>query len=383
MERKIKDYLKERDRAGLLRGLTTVSLKNDSLIRVGGRDFINFSSNDYLGLSTHPDIINAAAGSAGPVFGSCASRLMTGSTEFHTRLEEKTAAFKKKPAALVFNSGYQANVGIISALCGRDDVIFSDKLNHASIVDGISLSGARFFRFRHNDAAHLKELLSKERGKHRRSLVITETVFSMDGDIAPVEEIAGLKRKHDSLLMADEAHATGVFGESGGGILEEKGVTDLCDIVMGTFSKALGSFGAYVATSENMKEYLVNTCRSFIYSTALPVSVISANIAALDVVEKEAHRRETLLSNALYFRDSLRKKGFEVKGESQIVSMIIGKDQETVRMSEQLKERGYWVTPVRPPTVPKGTSRLRISVTYNHTRDLLDRLVEDISDICK
>jgi len=383
MERKIEDYLKERDRDGLLRKLTTVSLKNDSLIRVGERDFINFSSNDYLGLSTHPDIIKAAGEAAGPVFGSSASRLMTGSTEFHSRLEEKTAAFKRKPAALVFNSGYQANVGVISALCGKDDVIFSDKLNHASIVDGILLSGARSFRFRHNDTGHLEALLSKERGKYRGALIIAETVFSMDGDIAPVEEIVRLKDKHDSLFMVDEAHATGVFGENGGGILEEKGVTDLCDIVMGTFSKALGSFGAYVATSKSIKEYLVNTCRSFIYSTALPVSVIKANIAALEVIEKEIHRREALLSNALYFRDSLRKKGFEVKGESQIVSIIIGKNEETVRMSEQLKERGYWVTPVRPPTVPKGTSRLRISVTYNHRRDVLDKFVEDISGICK
>ena len=377
----MKKYLTERRHAGLLRELVPVEQKKSGRIRAAGKEFINFSSNDYLGLSSHPGIIKAAREAAAPVFGSSSSRLMTGNTLSHGALEEETASFKGKPAALVFNSGYQANVGVISALSGRGDVIFSDRLNHASIIDGIILSGAKLLRFRHNDTGHLEELLSAERHRYRRSLMITETVFSMDGDIAPVDEITALKKKYDSLLMVDEAHATGVFGKTGAGIMEERGVTDDCDIVMGTFSKALGSFGAYVACSETLKQYLVNTCRSFIYSTALPVSVIRTNMAAIDIVKKERYRGDALLMNSAYLRERLKEKGFETKGDSQIIPVITGSSEAAVRLSEGLKGKGYWVTPVRPPTVPEGSSRLRVSVTCNHTREMIDRFTADLSNV--
>jgi 8-amino-7-oxononanoate synthase len=383
MERRINKFLEERRQDGLLRGLTAVQPVGGGKILAGGREYINFSSNDYLGLSSHPELSRAALEALSPVVGSSASRLMTGSTRLHHLLEERTAVFKGKPVSLVFNSGYQANVGIISALCGRDDCIFSDRLNHASIVDGIRLSGAKLFRFRHNDADHLEELLSRERKKYAGALIITETVFSMDGDIAPIERISGLKKEHDCMLMVDEAHATGIFGEKGSGLVEEKGSTDAVDIIMGTFSKALGAFGSYAATSRQVRDYLINTCRSFIYSTALPPSVIAADLAALDLVEDEPHRRKKLLANARYFRDRLREKGFHVKGDSQIVPIIIGRTERTVRISELLREKGHWVTPVRPPTVPYRQARLRISLIFDHTKEDLDKFVDDISELCE
>jgi len=376
MEKRIKEFLESRKKSGLIRRLENVELKKNARILVGGREYVNFSSNDYLGLSSHPDMISSAGEGASPVFGSSASRLMTGSTVRHHLLEEKIARLKNKPAALVFNSGYQANIGVISSLSRRGDVIFADRLVHASIVDGIKLSGARLFRFRHNDMAHLEKLLFSERKKYDGALIITETVFSMDGDIAPVKEILALKKKYDCLFMADEAHATGIFGKNGGGVLEETDISGDCDIVMGTFSKALGGFGAYVAVSTDIREYLINTCRSFIYSTSLPVAVINADLTALEILDREPFRRKVLLSKAEYLRERLKKNGFNVRGESQIVPVIIGDPRLSVNLSERLKEKGYWVTPVRPPTVPEATSRLRLSVTYDHAEDMLGKFAD-------
>ncbi len=377
MERRIDAFLEKQAEGGLLRCLTEVFPLGGGKMLSGGREYVNFSSNDYLGLSSHPALARAAADALSSGAGSSASRLMSGSTQSHHILEDRTARFKGKPASLVFNSGYQANVGIISALCGKGDAVFSDRLNHASIVDGIRLSGARCFRFRHNDAGHLEELLKRERNKYRGALIVTETVFSMDGDIAPLEAIVRLKRAHDCVLMVDEAHATGIFGKNGSGLAGPAGGVD---IIMGTFSKALGGFGAYAATSAAVRDYLVNTCRSFIYSTSLPPSVIAADLAALDLVRREPHRREVLLANARYFRDKLKAKGFQVKGDSQIVPVIVGGNKEAVRLSEFLKGKGYWVTPVRPPTVPQGQARLRISLTFDHSKEVLERLVRDMGE---
>jgi len=306
---------------------------------------------------------------------------MTGSTKAHHDLEGKVAEIKNKSQALDFNSGYQANVGIISSLLGKGDCIFSDRLNHASVVDGIILSGAKLFRFKHNDAEHLEGLLKKERDKYKNALVVTETVFSMEGDIAPLKEITDLKDKYDFLFMVDEAHATGVFGENGSGIAFRAGVSEKIDIIMGTFSKALGSFGAYAAVDAGMKEYLVNRCRSFIYSTALPGAVIAANLTAVDLVQKEPVRRKTLLENAKYLRDILKNKGFRVIGESQIIPVIIGENAETVKMAECLKKEGFWVMPVRPPTVPAKEARIRISLTYDHSKEVLDRFAKALGKI--
>jgi 8-amino-7-oxononanoate synthase len=381
MERRINAFLQGREQEGMLRQLTRVSPDAGGNIRIDGTSYVNLSSNDYLGVSSHPYLAQAASKALLPVVGSSASRLMTGSTDLHHILEEKIAVLKGKPAALVFNSGYQANVGIISALCGKDDCIFSDRLNHASIVDGIRLSGAKLFRFKHNDTAHLEELICKERGNYREALIVTETVFSMDGDIAPLPEIARLKEKYGCTLMVDEAHATGVFGENGGGITELTHLAAGVDIIMGTFSKALGGFGSYAATSEVIRDYLVNACRSFIYSTALPPVVIAADLAALEVLETEPHRRKQLLANASYLRQRLTDIGLCVKGESQIIPVVVGENESAVRMSRSLREKGYWVTPVRPPTVPKGEARLRLSITFDQSREVLDRFAGDVADL--
>ncbi|MDD5585321.1 MAG: 8-amino-7-oxononanoate synthase, partial [Candidatus Omnitrophica bacterium] len=299
---RVEEILKERAYKGLLRTLRPSLCRKDGCITIDGKSYVDFCSNDYLGLSCHPKLKKASKKSIDALgTGTCASRLLSGDLEIHHTLEEATAAFKGKESALVFNSGYQANIGIISALYKEGDVVFSDKLNHASIIDGILLSGAKLIRFFHNDAGHLATLLKKERGKYKEALIITESIFSMEGDAAPLKELAALKEKYNCALMVDEAHATGIFGKHGAGMVEEQGVTEGVDYLMGTFGKALGSFGAYLACSKKIKDFLINTCRSFIYSTSLPAAVIAANLAALEVIHDEPLRRKRLLEHAAYF----------------------------------------------------------------------------------
>jgi len=375
-------FLKEREKAGLLRTLKPISSRRDGRINVLGKEFVDFSSNDYLGLSNHPRLIEASK-KAIDEFGasSSASRLLSGDLILHHRLEEKIAQFKGKEAALVFNSGYQANVGIISSLYGRGDCIFSDRLNHASIIDGILLSGAKLFRFEHNDTAHLRTHLKKERTKFKKALIIIETIFSMDGDRCPLKELINLKEGYNCQLMVDEAHATGIFGRNGAGIVQEEGLEQGVDLIMGTFSKALGSFGAYLATSKAFVKYLINTCRSFIYSTALPPGVVAANLESIELVKEEPLRRQQLLESASFFRKALLAKGFKVKGASQIIPVIIGDNSKVVEFSIKLQQKGYWVLPIRPPTVPKAEERLRFSLTNYHTKEILEKVINDISEI--
>lgn len=378
----IDKFLKEREVAGLLRVLRPLSLRKDGRIYLAQKEYIDFSSNDYLGLSGHPKII-AAAKLALDKFGasSSASRLMTGSYELHQQLEDKVAKFKNKEAGLVFNCGYQANLGIIAALYTKSDCIFCDRLSHASIIDGILLSGARLFRFKHNDAGHLESLLKKERKKFKKALIITETIFSMDGDRAPLKELVALKEKYGCQVMVDEAHATGIFGRNGSGVVEEEALTEKIDLIMGTFSKALGGFGAYLATSRKIVDYLINACRSFIYSTSLPPSIIASNIAGLDLVNAEPQRRYELLKSAQYFRERLKACGLKPKGSSQVIPIIIGENFKALKFSELLRERGYWVLPIRPPTVPKAQARLRFSLNFYHDKKILQKLINDISEI--
>jgi len=379
---RIEEFLLDRKNKNLFRTLHAATSRSGGRIRLDGGEYLDFSSNDYLGLSEHPKLKEASI-KAAEKFGtsSSASRLMSGDLEIHHQLEDKTAEFKGTQSALVFNSGYQANVGVISSLCKKGDVVFFDKLSHASIIDGVMLSGARFFHFRHNDLDNLEHLLKRERHNFDVSLIITETVFSMDGDMPPLKGLVALKEKYNSMFMVDEAHATGIFGKNGSGLVEKEGLIDCVDLTMGTFSKALGSFGAYIACSNVIKQYLINACRSFIYSTALPPAIIAANLAALDVVRDEPFRRSILLENANYFREELRKRGFEVLGSSQIVPLIIGESQRAVMLSEELRKRGCRVLPIRPPTVPAGKSRLRFSLTYHHSGNELGKLIDDICEI--
>ena len=382
MER-IDKFLEQRRTDGLIRILRPAYSRGCGKTYRNGREFFDFSSNDYLGLANHPHLKQASQKAVAEFgTGSSASRLLSGDSELYHELEHTTALLKAKENALVFNSGYQANIGIISSLCKSGDAVFCDKLSHASILDGIRLSGAKMFRFAHNDANHLAMLLKKNADKFKNSLIITETIFSMDGDKAPLKEIVELKEKFGAALMVDEAHATGIFGKNGAGMVEQEGLTDRVDLIMGTFSKALGSFGGYVAGSEKIIQYLINTSRSFIYSTALPPAVIAANLAALEILEKEPFRRKELLGNSEYFRNELTKKGFEIIGCSQIVPLIIADAAKAVALSKQLEEKGFWALPIRPPTVPAGQSRLRFSLSYCHDRKVLNELIEQISELC-
>jgi 8-amino-7-oxononanoate synthase len=378
----IKEFLNQRQKEGLLRKLRPAAMRRAGRIRFGDREYVDLSSNDYLGLSGHPKMIEAAREAAQNYgVGSSASRLLSGDLDICHELEEKAARFKGKEKALLFNSGYQANVGIISALYGEGDCVFSDKLNHASIVDGLLMSGAKFFRFKHNDTAHLEALLARERAKFKNAMIITETIFSMDGDRPDLKSIAALKTKFDCKLMVDEAHATGIFGKNGGGVVEEDGLTDNVDMIMGTFGKALGSFGAYLAASGQVIDYMINNCRSFVYSTALSPVTVACNLKAIELIKEEPHRRVKLLEAADYLRGALEKKGFEVKGSSQIIPVIIGDNHSAVKMAEALQKKGYWVLPIRPPTVPQGEARLRFSLTFDHNLSILEKLADDIVKI--
>lgn len=377
----ISEFLKKREAEGSLRRLNAASWRRNGKICVNGREYIDFSSNDYLGLANHPRLIERAK-KALDEFGasSSASRLLSGDLELHHCLEEAVAGFKGKEASLVFNSGYQANVGIFACLCTKDDCVFSDRLNHASVVDGILLSNAKVFRYNHNDMGHLESLMRSQRDKYRRALVVTETIFSMDGDRASLKELVELKKRYDCGIMVDEAHATGIFGPGGSGVVEEEGLTEEIDLIMGTFGKALGGFGAYIAGSGEMVEYLINKCRSFIYSTSLPPSVIASDLAGIEMVREEGSRRDKVLELARCFREALKKKGCAVKGCSQIVPVIVGENLKAVKAAKVLQSKGYWVLPIRPPTVPRGEARLRFSLSADHESGVLERLAYDVSE---
>ncbi len=378
----IEEFLNKRNEEGLLRILRPISRRQAGKVLLKNNEYIDFSSNDYLGLCSHPEIlaeIKNAVDKYGA--GSSASRLLSGDFELHHSLEEKVAKFKNKEAALVFNSGYQANLGIISSLYGKGDCIFSDRLNHASLVDGIMLSHARFFRFQHNDIGHLQLLLKKERGKFNKALIVTESIFSMDGDRALLKELVCLKEKYNCAIFVDEAHTTGIFGSNGAGVVKEDGLEEKIDFIMGTFSKALAGFGAYLAASRKITDYLVNTCRSFIYSTALPPHVIAGNLKSMELIEKEPYRREKLLESAEYFRQALKNKGFQVKSCSQIVPVIVKDNFKAVALAKRLQEKGYWVLPIRPPTVPANEARIRFSLTFHCDKKILQKLIDDIDTI--
>lgn len=362
---------KQREQDGLRQLSPVRHLKNGRIILLANtaEECLDFSSNDYLALSRHP-ALSAAAREALERYGTGAgaARLMSGDLAIHHELEEAVAQLKEQEAALVFGSGYMANIGIIPALVGRHDVIFSDRLNHASIHDGCRLSGARLIRFRHNDPEHLESLLTSERGRGT-ALIVAESIYSMDGDRCPLPELVRLKERHHCLLMVDEAHATGVFGETGGGVIEEEGVSAGVDLAVGTFGKALGSYGAFVAARREMIEYLVNRARSFIFSTALPPTVTAASLAAVHLVRQQPELRRELWEKVDFFKALLHQGGLNRDlGPSQIIPIVVGSSGQAMAMAEELRKQGLYVTAVRPPTVPAGTARLRFSISRWHSK---------------
>ncbi len=360
--------IREWQEKGTFRSLRTVASAQGREIVIEGERLLNFCSNDYLGLAADPRPAAAAQEALARLgTGSGASRLVCGSFEEHALLEQEVATFKGTEAALVFGSGYMANTGIIPALVGRNDVVFSDRLNHASLVDGIVLSRADLQRYAHNDMLQLEAALRKAGGKKRR-LIVTDAVFSMDGDTAFLKEIVELARRYEAWVMVDEAHSFGLFGASGAGLAEELGVQKDIHVQMGTLSKAAGVIGAYAAGSQVLRDYLVNRARSFVFTTAMPPAMAAAARASLQILRAEPERRQRVLALASRLRTGLRGMGLNVpEGRTPIIPVMIGDDQEAVRFSRELAAKGFFVPAIRPPTVPAGTARLRVTVTAAHT----------------
>jgi 8-amino-7-oxononanoate synthase len=369
--------LEEVEAAGLWRELREIESAQEPTVALRGRQVLLFCSNNYLGLANHPEVVEAAREAVARYGASAASsRLISGHMTPHRELEEHIAAWKSLEASLVFSTGYQANLGTITALTGPDDVVLSDELNHASIIDATRLSRARVEVFRHNDMAHLEERLRASAGA-RRALVVTESVFSMDGDLAPLAEIVTLAKRHGAWTMVDEAHAAGIFGKGGAGLADELGLSAEIDVHVGTLGKALGSFGAYVAGSQRLVDWLVNKARPFIFTTGLPPSAVAAAHAAIRICEREPERAAGLRRRVRTLGERLRAAGLEVPhAQSQILPVWIGDTERTLRAMRDLLERGIYVAAIRPPTVPPGTSRLRLSVMATHSEAQLDTVAE-------
>jgi 8-amino-7-oxononanoate synthase len=384
------ERLRELSVKGLLRKPVTVESHDGRVITISGKRYINFSSNDYLGLTSHPLIVRAAVKALEKYgFGSGASRLLSGTYVPHKRLEERIAKFKNSGAALVFNSGYSANTGIIPAIAGKETVIFSDELNHASIVDGIRLSKARVKIYRHKDTCLLESLMRKhtstKSGVSGQRLVVTDTVFSMDGDIAPLRDIAALCRRYDSLLLIDDAHATGVLGGTGRGGLEHFDIGTDNIIQMGTLSKALGCIGGFAAGPADFIQYLANRARSFMYSTSLPPAAAEACLKAIDLVDsKSILLRKNLWRNRRRLWRGLQALGYNtLESETPIIPILVGDINETLRIGDHLFKNNIYAPAIRPPTVPEGKCRIRFSVTAAHTKEDIERLFEVLGKLKK
>ncbi len=349
-----------------------------------GRTLVNFGSNNYLGLAEHARVKDAAIRAIEREgVGAGASRLLTGNSPEHEKLEVALARLKGTEAALVFSTGYQANLGIIPSLVGQSDLILADRDCHASLIDGCRASGARFRVYRRDRLDHLRTLL-KRRSQTGRALIVTDSVFSMEGDLAPLPDLAALADQHDALLLVDDAHATGVFGARGTGSSEHWNLRDRPIIQMGTLSKALGALGGFVAGPKVLIDYLVNRARTFIYTTALPPAIAAASLEAIRVLEDEPERRERLWANRHIWHDGVRKLGFDTLGSvSPIIPLRIGSDARAVQMALALVEEGVFAPAIRPPTVPAGTARLRTSLLATHTPEDLGLALSALERVAK
>jgi 8-amino-7-oxononanoate synthase len=367
----IEDRLADIRNRGLYRRMRCVSGPQGPRVLLDGKPVLLLCSNNYLGLADHPRVREAAAEAAMRYgAGAGASRLVSGNMTIHRRLEEALASFKRSEACLLFGSGYLANAGVISALAREGDVIFSDALNHASIIDGCRLARAETFVYDHGDTDHLEWGLQQVEG--RGSLIVTDGVFSMDGDVAPLERIVDLAHRHDSRVMVDDAHGTGALGLDGRGAVAAAGLEDDVDVVVGTLGKALGSYGAYVCCDKAIAAYLTNTARTLIFSTALPPPAVAAAMAALELLREQPRRVEKLQRNARVLREALSEEGLPAPGSSTpIVPLVVGDANDAVRASERALERGVFAQAIRPPTVPAGSSRLRLAVMASHTKSEL------------
>ena len=371
------------ERRALLRRLRTIDSATGAEVELDGRRILLFSSNNYLDLATHPRVTEAAINAIRRYgVGAGASRLVSGSLRPHRELEERLAAFKRVEAALVFPTGYQTNLGLITTLAEDCSVIYADRLCHASLIDACRLCDAPLRVYRHRDHAQLTRLLQRGRAP-RPALVVTDGVFSMDGDLAPLPELDKVAEHVGATVVVDDAHGTGVMGATGRGTVEHFGLEGQPLVQMGTLSKALGGLGGFVAGSRDLIEYLVNRARAFIYTTALPPAQAAAAIAALDVIEDEPERRERLWVLRRRLHDGARQAGFDtLDSRSPIIPLLIGDAEDALRLSETLLSHGIYAPAIRPPTVPAGTSRIRLSVTAGHTPAQIDHLLEVLQKIC-
>ncbi|MGO8971494.1 MAG: 8-amino-7-oxononanoate synthase [Myxococcaceae bacterium] len=365
---------------GLLRSLEPLASPQGPVVRIGAEALVNFSSNDYLGLAAHPAVVAAAQAALQRWgMGTGASRLVVGDTEAHQALEARLAQFEDAEAVLLFNGGYAANLGLVPALVGKGDAVFSDALNHASLVDGCRLSRAHTCVYPHADVGALAAQLTSTSA--RRKLVVTDSIFSMDGDVAPLAELVDVCRQSGAALLVDEAHATGIYGHRGAGLCEALGLTGAVDVRMGTLGKALGAFGAYAATSAPVAALLLNRARSLVFSTALPAASCAAAQAAVDLVEQGGELRARLWRNIHRFTEGLLALGHPARAASAIFPVVLGSAERAVAAAAFLRGRGLLVKPIRPPTVPQGTSRLRFALSAAHTPDHLQQALDGLQEL--
>jgi len=382
MDATLQAQLNLRREEHLYRTRLNVASGCSSTLSVEGRSLINFCSNDYLGLAGHPDI-SLALKQAADIYGtgSGASHLVSGHSVVHQELEEQLAEYTGRPRALLFSTGYMANIGAINALIGRRDLILQDQLNHASLLDGGRLSQADFKRYKHVDMASLEQRL--EQSSAERKLIVTDGVFSMDGNLAPLREISSLAKKHSAWLMVDDAHGVGVLGQQGGGLVEEFNMSvEEVPVLVGTLGKSFGTFGAFVAGSEALIETLIQYSRSYIYTTALPPAIAAATIASLQIVREETWRRDKLGQLVARFRRGAKQIGLQLaESNTPIQPVLINNDEKVMQVGQQLRAAGFLVGAIRPPTVPVGTGRLRITFSANHSEEQVDQLVAALDSL--
>ncbi len=379
MRERLSEILQDIKEKGNYRAIRYIKPLSATKVLYNSKEHLNLCSNSYLSLHVHPDIVNAARQAAVEYgSGTCSSRSVSGSIDLYEELEEEIAAYKGYGNALIFSNGYMANIGIISTLTDTGDTIFSDELNHSSLIHSMRLSRAKKVIYKHRDVNDLEKKIRRDRGWGRK-FIITESIFSMDGDIAPLRDIFELKKKYDVYIMLDDAHGTGVFGEKGTGLEELFALSGSIDVHMATFGKALGSFGAFVLADKVLLEYLVNRAKTFMYTTALPPSSLAASLAALRLIKMDISFKEELWENIDYMRNSLIQAGFDLKESAgPIIPIVVGDDAKTVKMQEILMEKGLFLQAIRPPTVPEGTSRLRLTVVKGFAKDEMDYAIETL-----
>jgi len=387
LDLELEQSLRVLESQGLLRSLRRVDRRAGAIIQIGSRSYVDFASNDYLGLAGDARIASAAADALRDSgTGSTASRSISGNHAIHEELEKRLASFKGTEAALLFTSGYSANLGAIPALVGKGDRIYADQLNHASLIDGCRLSRAEVKVFPHRDIATLREMLAADAGAGRRMIVV-DSVFSMDGDLFPLDELADVAEESGAWTYVDDAHATGVLGDRGTGSVEQFGVEGRIDVVMGTLGKALGTAGAFIAGSKTLVQFLLNRARSFVFTTAPPPAIAAATIESIRIVQNEPWRREKLKANAERLRSALRglvpEQCFESTSSPHILPVVVGASARVMQVGAELQSRGFIVGAVRPPTVPPGTSRLRIASSTAHSEEQVDALAAHLTQILR